>query len=121
VSTFAVSSATVALSLAFSFDAGDVAADLGARLGDLLFDSDPERVGDRDAGVEAGIKKLADHGRSENKTSENGERLIWLEPNVVDRLRALRGRGESYSQVIFEVVGTRAPRVLTTIVGSSLI
>ena len=108
MSTFAVSSATVALSLAFSFDAGDVAADLGARLGDLLFDSDPERVGDRDAGVEAGIKKLADHGRSENKTSEN-------------RLRALRGRGESYSQVIFEVVGTRAPRVLTTIVGSWLI
>jgi hypothetical protein len=26
--------------------------------------------------------------------------LIWLEPRVVDRLRALRGRGESYSDVI---------------------
>ena len=57
----------------------------------------------------------------ENAINEKGERLIWLEPNVVDRLRALRGRGESYSQVIFEVVGTRAPRVLTTIVGSWLI
>jgi hypothetical protein len=26
----------------------------------------------------------------ENKTNERGERLIWLEPNVVDRLRAMR-------------------------------
>ena len=24
----------------------------------------------------------------ENKTNEHGERLIWLEPRVVDRLRA---------------------------------
>jgi hypothetical protein len=30
----------------------------------------------------------------ENKTNERGERLIWLEPNVVDRLRAMRGPGE---------------------------
>ena len=30
----------------------------------------------------------------ENKTNQHGERLIWLEPGVVDRLRALRGRGE---------------------------
>jgi hypothetical protein len=36
----------------------------------------------------------------ENKIDENGERLIWLEPNVVVRLRALRGRGEDYSQVV---------------------
>ena len=27
----------------------------------------------------------------ENKTNENGDRLIWLEPRVVDRLMALRG------------------------------
>ena len=27
----------------------------------------------------------------ENKVNERGERLIWLEPNVVNRLRALRG------------------------------
>ena len=26
-----------------------------------------------------------------------GERHIWLEPRVVDRLRAMRGPGESYS------------------------
>ena len=39
----------------------------------------------------------------ENKTNQNGERLIWLAPNVVDRLRALRGPGESYSEVILRV------------------
>ena len=39
----------------------------------------------------------------ENKTNQNGERLIWLPPNVVDRLRALRGPGEDYSQVILRV------------------
>jgi hypothetical protein len=34
----------------------------------------------------------------ENKIDENGDRLIWLEPRVVDRLRALHGRGETYSE-----------------------
>jgi hypothetical protein len=38
----------------------------------------------------------------ENKIDANGERLIWLEPNVVDRLRALRGRGKSYSDVVLK-------------------
>jgi hypothetical protein len=28
----------------------------------------------------------------ENAVNEKGERLIWLEPRGVDRLRALRGR-----------------------------
>jgi hypothetical protein len=36
----------------------------------------------------------------ENGVSELGERYVWLAPNVVDRLRALRGPGESYSDVI---------------------
>jgi hypothetical protein len=36
----------------------------------------------------------------ESATNENGERLIWLKRAVVDRLRALRGPGESYSDVI---------------------
>jgi hypothetical protein len=31
----------------------------------------------------------------ENKVNEKGERLIWLEPGVVERLRHLRGPGES--------------------------
>jgi hypothetical protein len=37
----------------------------------------------------------------ENKVSE---RLIWLEPNAVNRLRAMRGHGGSYSDVIFQLV-----------------
>ena len=36
----------------------------------------------------------------EYKTNEKGERLIWLDRSVVDRLRSLRGVGESYSDVI---------------------
>ena len=30
----------------------------------------------------------------EKAVNEKGERLIWLEPRVVDRLRFLRGPGE---------------------------
>jgi hypothetical protein len=33
----------------------------------------------------------------ENEVNERGERYLWLAPNVVDRLRAMRGPGESYS------------------------
>jgi hypothetical protein len=36
----------------------------------------------------------------ENKVNEKGERLIWLDPAVVNQLRSLRGPGESYSDVI---------------------
>jgi hypothetical protein len=39
----------------------------------------------------------------ENKINENGERLIWLDPSVVDRLRSLRGPDESYSDVILRL------------------
>jgi hypothetical protein len=40
----------------------------------------------------------------ENKTNERGERLIWLDHAVVNRLRAMRGPGESYSEVILRLV-----------------
>jgi hypothetical protein len=40
----------------------------------------------------------------EPEANERGERLIWLEPNVVDRLRFLRGPGESFSDVILRSV-----------------
>ena len=39
----------------------------------------------------------------ENKVNERGCRLIWVERRVVDRLRALRGPGESYSEVILRL------------------
>ena len=39
----------------------------------------------------------------ENATNEKGERLVWLDRAVVDRLRALRGPGESWSDVILRL------------------
>jgi hypothetical protein len=39
----------------------------------------------------------------ENATNEKSERLIWLEPSMVDRLRAMRSPGESYSDVILRL------------------
>jgi hypothetical protein len=39
----------------------------------------------------------------ENKSDEHGNRLIWLPPEVVDRLRTLRGERESYSDVILKL------------------
>jgi hypothetical protein len=39
----------------------------------------------------------------ENKINGRGERYVWLEPGVVARLRALRGPGEDYSQVILRL------------------
>jgi hypothetical protein len=44
----------------------------------------------------------------ENKTNEQGQRLIWLDRAMVDRLRAMRGPGESYSDVILRL--TAAPQ-----------
>jgi hypothetical protein len=37
--------------------------------------------------------------------NERGERLIWLEEVWPDRLAALRGPGESYSDVILRIAG----------------
>jgi hypothetical protein len=39
----------------------------------------------------------------ENATNERGERYVRLPPNVVDRLRAMRGPGESYSDAILRL------------------
>lgn len=35
----------------------------------------------------------------ENKTDEQGQRLIWLDRAVLDRLTAMRRRRESYSEL----------------------
>ena len=43
----------------------------------------------------------------ENKANSNRERLIWLKPNVVDRLRSKRGAGESYSDVILRIAAQK--------------
>jgi hypothetical protein len=39
----------------------------------------------------------------ENATNERGEKLIWLDRAVIDRLRSLRGPGESFSDVILRI------------------
>jgi len=39
----------------------------------------------------------------ESEPNPNGERMIWLEPRVLDRLKAMRGPGESYSDVILRL------------------
>jgi hypothetical protein len=39
-----------------------------------------------------------------------GERLVWLTASVVDRLLAMRGPGESYSDAILRLVELEAKR-----------
>jgi hypothetical protein len=46
----------------------------------------------------------------ERQPTDNGERLIWLEPHIVAKLRALRGLGESYSDVILRLVELETTR-----------
>ena len=40
---------------------------------------------------------------------DKGERYIWLPRAVVDRLRSLRGRGESFSDVILRLAAEGQP------------
>jgi hypothetical protein len=44
----------------------------------------------------------------ENQINERGERLIWLEPNALNRLKAMRGPGENYSDVILRLADYNA-------------
>jgi hypothetical protein len=43
----------------------------------------------------------------ENEINSAGERWIWLETAVVRRLAAMRAPGESYSDVILQLVDSR--------------
>jgi hypothetical protein len=45
----------------------------------------------------------------ENETNERGERLIWLDHTVVSRLKAMRGPGESFSDVILRIARETTP------------
>ena len=40
----------------------------------------------------------------EQNLNPQGQRYVWLEPNTVNRLKAMRGPGESYSDVIIKLV-----------------
>jgi hypothetical protein len=62
------------------------------------------RIAISEAAFEAIAKTLALGSVGyENPTNEKGERLVWLDPSVVDRLRSLRGPGESWSDVILRL------------------
>jgi hypothetical protein len=50
----------------------------------------------------------------ENAFNERGERYVWLPPNVVDRLTAMRRPGERYSDVILRLAGSGEPRAVKT-------
>ena len=43
----------------------------------------------------------------ENAVNERGERYVWLPPKVVDRLKAQRRPGESYSDVVLRIAAEK--------------
>jgi hypothetical protein len=47
----------------------------------------------------------------ESEANERGERLIWLEATMADRLGAMRGPNESYSDVILRLAGGKTGNV----------
>jgi hypothetical protein len=42
--------------------------------------------------------------------NERGQRLIWLEDAMADRLSAMRGPGEDYSDVILRIAEETTPK-----------
>jgi len=44
----------------------------------------------------------------EAEANERGEKLVWLDEVWVDRLGAMRGPGESYSDVILRIASASA-------------
>ena len=62
------------------------------------------RIAIGDAAFEAIARTLPLGSMSfENAIDEDGNRLIWLERRMLDKLRSHRRAGESYSQVILRV------------------
>ena len=51
----------------------------------------------------------------EQQRAANGDYHIWLEPRYVDRLRALRGPGESLQRRDLAASGTRSSGRLTVV------
>jgi hypothetical protein len=46
---------------------------------------------------------LPGNGGAEPQRAPNGDYFVWLDPAVVNRLAALRGPDESYSDVILRL------------------
>ena len=55
------------------------------------------------AAYEAIAATLPSNMGVEQNCAPNGDYFIWLDPKYVDRLRAMRGPGESYSDVILRL------------------
>ena len=60
------------------------------------------------AALEAIAATLASSVGVEQNRAPNGDYFNWLDPHFVDRLRAMRGPGESYSDVILRLAGEDA-------------
>ena len=56
------------------------------------------------AAFEAIVATLPSSVGVEQNCAPNGDYFVWLDPRFVDRLRAMRGPGESYSDVILRLV-----------------
>jgi hypothetical protein len=46
----------------------------------------------------------------ENQRAPNGDYFVWLDPATVSKLKAIRGPGESYSDVVLRVAEAHARR-----------
>ena len=55
------------------------------------------------AAFDAIASKLPTSVGFENKRAANGDWFIWLDPGVVAKLKAMRGPGESFSDVILRM------------------
>ena len=90
-------------SLSWRHDAHCTASRLGGEMSD-----DPHRHHSAAFDMIASTLPLGSNG-CENGINANGERLIWLLLAVVDRLKALRGPGETSSDVILRLAPVSDP------------
>jgi hypothetical protein len=51
----------------------------------------------------------------EAEANERGERYVWLEAVMADRLGAMRGPGESYSDAILRLAKATTPTMRTKV------
>ena len=88
------------------------AADLPCHLGTraLAAADDPHSLSDKPPSTRFARTLPFGSVNSEAGVDDEGERYIWLEPNMLDRLRSLRGTGESYNDVILRLAGSGEPR-----------
>jgi len=67
-------------------------------------------VSPRAARAEALASSLPGNVGFERELSPAGERWIWLESAMVQRLKAMRGPGETYRDVILKLIEIEAAR-----------